>query len=151
MNRRTLMATVAAGTTGLAGCLGGDGGGGFGGDDEAETASEEDGEFSDLSATQQSFVGRLDEKLDVNAARAATEAFVVDVQTTGNSDEDIRLAAEAYVNFVEQLALDLRVHVEDRGLRQATFVIETAWAEQFKSGEIDDSEYLARIAETRTT
>lgn len=150
MKRRNVVTAIASGVAGLAGCLGGDAGGGFGGEEEeTETADEEAEEFPDLSEAQRSFVTRLDEELDVTAARTASDAFVVEVQTTGDSDEDIRLAAEAYVNFVEQLAVDLRVHIEDRGLRQATFMVEAAWAEQFKTGEIDANEYLDRIAATR--
>lgn len=148
MRRRRVATTLALGITGLAGCLGGDAGGGFDGE-ETDQSSEDD--ESGLSAAQESFVDRLDENLAVRSTSETSDAFVVTVQTTGDGDEDMRLAAEAYVNFASQLERDLRVEVEDRELDQATFVIRRAWAQQFASGEIDDAEYLARIAETRRT
>jgi hypothetical protein len=142
------MTTLAVGVAGLAGCLGGDAGGGFGGE---ESEQSDDGEGSGRSAAQESFVDRLDEELAVRSTTVESDALVVTVQTTGTAEEDRHLAAEVYVNFAAQLDRDLRVKVEDRELRKATFSIRKQWAEQFASGEIDAPEYLDRIDDTWTT
>lgn len=149
MNRRSVIITCAAGAASFAGCLGGGGGGGFGG--TADSDSEQLKDDTGLSTAQRAFVDRLDQELSVNAARVNSDALVVEIQTTGEKSENIRVAAETYVNFVHELSTNLRVHVNDRGLRQATFMIKSSWAQEFRDGAIDDQEYLNRIEETRRT
>lgn len=145
MNRRALIAT--AGMAVGAGCLG-NGGGGFdsNGDGEAADASEHGVQPNGIEMIRDQFEDR---GIQVNDARL-NEVIVLEVQTTGDIDEDVREAAGAYATVAGNLDEDLRVRVEDRGLHQETFEVERDWARDFAEGRINDEEYMSRITETRT-
>lgn len=146
MNRRALLTTGAVWLTGLAGCLGQQDGG-FGGSEEEQADTDSAG---GLSETQQAFRDQLDEDLTVSSISTTAAEIVVTAQTSGDIGEDMRLAAQAYVNFHTQLDRDLRISIEDRGLTKATFVVKRQWAEAFANDQIDDAQYLSRISDTRT-
>ncbi|ESS07938.1 MAG: hypothetical protein A07HN63_02444, partial [uncultured archaeon A07HN63] len=136
MNRRAILTTLTIGITGVAGCAGGEEDGGFDGNEEAQT--DEDKKETTLSETQQSFRDQLDEDLTVRSTSLSTDEIVIKAQTSGDIAEDMRLAAQVYVNFYTQLDRDLRVRIEDRGLTEATFVIKRRWAKARASKQIDD-------------
>lgn len=143
--RRAVLATTAA-VFGLAGCLETNGDG-F----AAETDEEAPEPFPDLSAEQLALVERLQQDRTVESASSDETELRIEMQTTGDIDEDRRVVAEVYLNFVQQLAVDLRGEIVDRGLREATFRIEIEWAQQFADGEIDPDTYLELVAETTDT
>lgn len=146
MNRRSLLQSVSVGVVVVAGCLGN--GGGFGADDEStgsDDESEDDGQVGAETLTE-SLESR---NLDVLVATQDDETIVVEIQTTGDVDEDVRITAGAYATVSRDLERDLRVTVEDRGLREETFEIELEWAREFLDERITDQEYLDRIEDTR--
>ena len=149
--RRQFGATTVGVTVGMAGCLTGEPGTGFGGDDGTDDS--DDDSDTERSATTQQLVDSLDERgLAVQSATTTDAAIKLTVQTTGDSDRDIEIAASAFATLLNsEPAVDreLRVRVEDRGLDQGRFRIEAAWARQFLSDERSDSEYLAVIGDTR--
>ena len=149
--RRQFGATTVGVTVGMAGCLTGEPGTGFGGDGGSDD-SDDDSDTERSAATQQ-LVDSLDERgLAVQSATTTDAAIKLTVQTTGDSDRDIEIAASAFATLLNSepaVDRDLRVRVEDRGLDQGRFRIEAAWARQFLSDERSDSEYLAVIANTR--
>lgn len=149
-SRRQVGLTAAAVLVGTAGCLTGEPGTGFDENDTADaSANTTDNE---LSPSTKQLVDDLTQRgLTVRAATATDDAIRLTVQTTGNTDEDIELAASGFATLLNSDAAidrDLRVRVEDRGLDQGRFRIEAAWARQFLSDEISDSEYLTLIADT---
>jgi hypothetical protein len=148
MNRRGILTTLTIGITGLAGCVGDEEDGGFDGNEEAQTNEDETEDA--LSDVQQSFRDQLNKDLTVQSTSLTADEIVVKAQTSGDIDEDIRLASQAYVNSYTQLDRDLRVRIEDRGLTEATFVIKRRWADARASKQIDDREYLSRINNTQT-
>ena len=151
--RRQFGATTVGVTVGMAGCLTGEPGTGFGGDDGSDDSDDDDSDTGRSAATQQ-LVDSLDERgLAVQSATTTDAAIKLTVQTTGDSDRDIEIAASAFATLLNSepaVDRDLRVRVEDRGLDQGRFRIEAAWARQFLSDERSDSEYLAVIANTRS-
>ena len=148
--RRQFGATTVGVTVGMAGCLTGEPGTGFGGDDGTDDS--DDDSDTERSATTQQLVDSLDERgLAVQSATTTDAAIKLTVQTTGDSDRDIEIAASAFATLLNsEPAVDreLRVRVEDRGLDQGRFRIEAAWARQFLSDDRSDTEYLAVIADT---
>ena len=149
--RRQFGATTVGITVGMAGCLTGEPGTGFGGDGGSDD-SDADSDTERSAATQQ-LVDSLDERgLAIQSATTTDAVIKVTVQTTGDSDRDIEIAASAFATLLNSepaVDRDLRVRVEDRGLDQGRFRIEAAWARQFLSDERSDGEYLAVIANTR--
>ena len=150
--RRQFGVTAAVLTVGLAGCLTGEPESGFGGDDtDEETASDDTEDEGD--ATTQQLVDDLDERgLTVRSTTTTADAVRLTVQTTGDSDTDIQIAAGAFATLLNSeptVDRELRVRVEDRGLSEGRFRIEAAWAREFLNDELSDSEYLTLIADTR--
>lgn len=146
MNRRSLLQSIPVGVVAFSGCLGD--GGGFGSDDES-TGSDNESEVDAQEGAElltKSFESR---DLDVLEATQDDEMIVVEIQTTGEVDEDVRIAAGAYATVSRDLDRNLRVTVEDRGLREETFEIELQWARSFLDERITDREYLDRIEGTR--
>ena len=150
--RRQFGATTVGATVGMAGCLTGEPGTGFGADDEGEDAETDDDSETDLSATTQQLVDNLDERgLPVQSTTTTDDAIQLTVQTTGDSDSDMQIAASAFatqLNSDPAVDCDLRVRVEDRGLDQGRFRIEAAWGRQFLNDDLSDTEYLALIDNT---
>ena len=151
--RRQFGATTVGVTVGMAGCLTGEPGTGFSGDDGSDDSDAADDNDTGRSAATQQLVDSLDERgLAVQSATTSDAAIKLTVQTTGDSDRDIEIAASAFATLLNSepaVDRDLRVRVEDRGLDQGRFRIEAAWARQFLSDERSDGEYLAVIANTR--
>lgn len=154
MDRRSVVRSLAgAAIVLLGGCLGEEMSGGFSpeeSDDETEGGGADENEGGLLSDEIEALQEQFDEQglnvLDVDV----TDAFIVfDVQTTGDIDEDVRVASGAYATLSAELERDLRVRIEDRGLHQETFEIELEWARQFVEGRLSDEEYLEQIEETR--
>ena len=150
--RRQFGATAAVLTVGLAGCLTGEPGTGFGESDTGEeTASDNTADEGD--ATTQQLVDDLDERgLTVQSTTTTEDAIRLTVQTTGDSDTDIQIAAGGFATLLNSeptVERELRVRVEDRGLGEGRFRIEAAWARGFLNDELSDSEYLTLIADTR--
>ncbi|TQQ79549.1 hypothetical protein [Halonotius roseus] len=150
--RRQFGATAAVLTVGLAGCLTGEPGTGFdeGDVDEEPTSDDTAGERDE---TTQQLVNNLDERgLTVRSTTTTQDAIRLTVQTTGDSDTNIQIAAGAFATLLNSeptVERELRVRVEDRGLSEERFWIEAAWAREFLNDELSDSEYLTLIADTR--
>ncbi|MFP4625590.1 MAG: hypothetical protein ACOCQ3_00480 [Natronomonas sp.] len=155
MNRRSVFRSISVGVVFVAGCLGDRNGGGFdsdsdgsgvdqetGDDDEAGDGGDEEG----VEHVTESFEAR---GFDLLEATQDGDTIVVEVQTTGDGDEDVRLAASAYATVAGEVERDLLVTVEDRGLREGSFEIQREWASGFADERISDQEYLDKIEETR--
>ena len=149
--RRQFTATAGMLMGGLAGCLTGEPGTGFSGGEttEATTSDTED----ERDETTQLLVDNLDERgLTVRSTTTTADAMRLTVQTTGDSDTNIEIAAGAFATLLNSeptVDRDLRVRVEDRGLSEGRFRIEAAWAREFLDDELSDSEYLTLIADTQ--
>lgn len=149
--RRQFGVTTVVMTASVAGCLTGEPGTGFGGDDESGEETSDDTE-DELAATAQQLVDNLDERgLTVRSTTTTDDAIRLTVQTTGDSDRDIEIAASAFATLLNSeptVDRDLRVRVEDRGLGEGRFRIEAAWARQFLNDDLSDNEYLSLIDNT---
>jgi len=150
--RRQFGATTVGVTVGMAGCLTGEPETGFDSDNETDASDTSDDTDTERSAATQQLVDSLDERgLAVQSATTTDVAIKLTVQTTGDSDRDIEIAASAFATLLNSdptVDRDLQVRVEDRGLSEGRFRIEAAWARQFLSDDRSDSEYLAVIADT---
>lgn len=145
MHRRSVLRSILIGAVSVAGCLGDDGG--FGAENESGGEEEpDDGDPAGMEHVTESFGSR---GFDVLDATQDADTIVLEIQTTGDADEDVRVAAGAYATVARQIERDLLVHVEDRGLRQETFEIELEWARLFLDERISDQEYIERIEGTR--
>lgn len=158
LTRRQFGATTVGMAVGGAGCLTGEPGGGFGSDETGAESTDDTGEngnadTEDLSAATQQLADSLSERgLAVQSTTITDDAIRLTVQTTGDIEEDIQVAASGFATLLNsEPTIDhtLRVRVEDRGLSEGRFRIEAAWARQFVDGEINDREYLSLIANTR--
>ncbi|RQG89171.1 hypothetical protein EA462_12450 [Natrarchaeobius halalkaliphilus] len=161
MNRRVFGRTVAVGIGSViaGGCLGGGADGGSTSDpdsaqtdDDAASSSDEGSPADDGRESAQALEAGFDSRgLDVLESEVdGSDRIVMTIQTSGNLDEDIRIAGGAYATEAQQIERDLTVRTEDRGLHQETFTIERDWAVRVATDRMSDEEYLERIEETRT-
>jgi hypothetical protein len=144
MKRRSMLSALPLALAGVAGCLGG-GDSGF-----ANTP-----ENGDATPTVDEALVGLRENLEERGVDVLTIAgedgqIVVEMQTSGTMDEDIRRVAGGYATVVARLERPLSVRVEDRGLLEETFEIEPDWAAQFANDRLGDQDYLDRINGTRS-
>ena len=151
IQRRSLLIAIGAMGT-LSGCLG-DSGGGFIGDDDTDT--DDDGEANvgdeDREDGAQTLRSELEARdLTVNDVELDTDRIVVELQTSGDIDEDIRVTAGAFATVAGDVGEDIHVRVEDRGLTQESFTIENEWALEFADQQLSDEEFMDLIDETRS-
>lgn len=157
MPTRRQFGAAATGVTGvIAGCLTGEPGTGFGRNTtENEVANDNaEGEATgdQLGSAIRQLAETLDERgLPTQSTTTTDNAFRLRVQTTGDHDDDVEIAASAFATLLNSrptVTRDLRVRVEDRGLSEGRFRIRVAWARQLLNDELSDSEYLSLIANT---
>ena len=148
MQRRSLLLGVGV-LASVSGCMG-DGGGGFVGDDDDDTADDADDGDADREDGADTLRSEFEARdLTVNDVTLEDGRIVVDLQTTGDIDEDIRLAAGAFATVAADVGEDVHVRIEDRGLSQDSFTIEYEWGIDFADQQLSDEEYLDLINETR--
>lgn len=136
----------------LSGCLG-DSSGGFIGDDADDAADSADADVGDEDREDgaQTLRSELEARdLTVNNVELDPDRIVVELQTSGDIDEDIRITAGAFATVARDIEDDIHVRVFDRGLTQESFRIENEWAIAFTDQQMSDEEYIDQIDETRS-
>jgi hypothetical protein len=147
MRRRAIL--IGAGVLAAGGCLGDNSGNG------TATASGSGAPTGTPGVEEREAIATLlrrrleDRGLTVREITVGAERIEIRVQTTGDVSRDIQIVSGVYATEIDVLARDLGAHVEDRGLYEARFRIERAWARRFADGRMSDAEYLRRINETR--
>ena len=150
VHRRSLLVTIGVLST-TAGCMG-DGGGGFIGDngDDEDDSADADGGDDERQDSADTFRAELESRdLTVNDIELDTDRIVVEIQTSGNIDEDIRVTAGAFATVANDVGEDIHVRIDDRGLIQESFTIELEWAMDFVDQQLSDEEYMDLIDATR--
>ena len=143
--RRVLLSAVSVSAVGIAGCLGGsdENPEGDSNDDEPDLSSEQ-------AALVDSWLDALDAEREVRGFRVFSDEILPEYSTDGSPEDDIpvlgRTYADAVADGLDHVTMPIAMNDEDR--LEFMIYIYPEWADEYTSGEIDETEYFERIEET---